>query len=159
MTAIISACGQYRYKLTRPGDMTATRGPAVFVMLNPSTADASVDDPTIRRCMGFARAWGCDGIVVVNLYAFRATQPSDLWIQSDPVGRENDNWLIGVAHEAEEIVCAWGVNARPERVAEVTAILMTACGRLRCLGATKSGAPRHPLYVRADQELVDWAAP
>ena len=80
MSAIISACGQYRYQLTREAhDQFATRGPALFIMLNPSTADAELDDPTIRRCRGFAKAWDCAGIVVANLYALRATDPAALW--------------------------------------------------------------------------------
>ena len=75
MSAIISACGQYRYQLTREAhDQFATRGPALFIMLNPSTADAELDDPTIRRCRGFAKAWDCAGIVVANLYALRLAE-------------------------------------------------------------------------------------
>ena len=157
MSAVISDCGQYRYLLTREGDLTATRAPAVFIMLNPSTADAALDDPTIRRCKSFAQAWGCNGIEVVNLYAFRATNPTDLWIQSDPVGEANDAWIVNQAHMASEVVCAWGANAKPERVARVHAMLKTAGARLLCLGVTKSGAPRHPLYVRGDQQLIEWS--
>jgi hypothetical protein len=157
VSAIISACGQYRYMLSRPGDMTATRGPALFIMLNPSTADAEMDDPTIRRCRGFAQAWGCGGIQVVNLYALRSTDPAALWEHDDPVGPENDSWLTRLTLAATEVVCAWGVNAQPSRVREVAAMLANAGVRLKCLGTTKSGAPRHPLYVRGDQPLIDWS--
>lgn len=158
MSAVISQCGQYRYQLTRPGDMTATRGPAVFIMLNPSTADSTLDDPTIRRCRGFAQKWGCAGIVVLNLYALRSTNPDALWDHPDPVGPDNDDWLATATAGASEVVCAWGVNAQPSRAREVATMLATGGVKLKCLGTTKSGAPRHPLYVPGAQPLVEWAA-
>lgn len=158
MTAILSACGQYRYMLSRPGDMTATRGAALFIMLNPSTADAEQDDPTIRRCRGFARAWGCTGIQVLNLYALRSTDPAALWTHTDPVGPENDEWLTKFALRADEVVCAWGANAQPQRARIVAGMLAANGVRLKCLGTTKAGAPRHPLYVRGDQPLIDWSS-
>lgn len=152
MSAVISDCGRYRYMLTRG------TGPRrlVFIMLNPSTADAETDDPTIRRCTGFAATLGYTGIIVLNLYAFRATQPAALWSQSDPVGPSNDMYLPALAGD-DTIVCAWGANAKPDRVAHVAALLREAGARLMCLGTTKSGAPRHPLYVRGDQPLTEWS--
>jgi len=157
MSAIISACGTYRYMLSRPGDATATRGPALFIMLNPSTADAELDDRTIGRCRSFARTWGCNGIQVANLYALRSTDPDRLWDHEDPVGPENDNWLARIALAADEVICAWGGDAKPARVREVAAMLAAQGVRLKCLGTTKHGAPRHPLYVRGDQPLTDWS--
>lgn len=157
MTAKISDCGQYRYLLTRPPEsMLADRGTALFIMLNPSTADAELDDPTIRRCRGFARDWGCSGITVANLYAFRATNPAELLKQADPIGPDNDAQLRALAREYGEAICAWGANAKPERVEQVVQIFRNAGARLWCLGTTKSGAPRHPLYVKASQPLVAW---
>ncbi|WP_331708772.1 DUF1643 domain-containing protein [Pandoraea sputorum] len=159
MSAIISQCGQYRYTLTRePHDAYTTRGTALFIMLNPSTADATVDDPTIRRCRGFARSWDCNGIVVANLYALRATDPAELWRHPEPVGPLNDFHLQRLALEHETVVCAWGANARRERVAQVRALFTRPHHRLMCLGVTKDGSPRHPLYVRADQPLIEWPA-
>lgn len=154
MTAVMSGCGQYRYLLARDGDLLATRGPAVFVLLNPSTADARQDDPTIRRCRSFARVWGCAGIRVLNLYALRSTDPRALWKHADPIGPHNDSWLAQTARTANEIVCAWGVNAPVARVEVVVGMLVAHGARLKCLGTTKGGAPRHPLYVPASQELV-----
>lgn len=155
--AVISPCGSYRYMLTRPSEhLFPTTGPAVFVMLNPSTADAEQDDPTIRRCRGYARSWDCAGIVVANLYAFRATSPKALLTCPDPVGPDNDEWLRELALEHKEIVCAWGANANPKRAAEVVKIFRDAGAKLWCLGTTKSGAPRHPLYVKGDQPLVEF---
>ena len=157
MTAKISECGQYRYLLTRKSELDCPdKGTALFVMLNPSTADAETDDPTIRRCRGFARDWGCAGLTVANLYAFRATNPSELWSQDDPVGPDNNEELYALAKEYGDVVCAWGANAKHDRVQEVIRILEGAGARLWCLGTTKSGAPRHPLYVKADQPLIAW---
>jgi len=156
MSAIISSCGQYRYRLTRdPHDLYATRGPALFIMLNPSTADAAIDDPTIRRCSSFAKAWDCAGLVVANLYALRATNPSDLWKHADPVGQDNDMHLAALIREHETVVCAWGANARPDRVAQVKA-MFHRLSRPVCLGVTAAGAPRHPLYISAGQTLIPW---
>lgn len=156
MSAIISDCGQYRYQLTRePHDMYTVCGPALFVMLNPSTADASMDDPTIRRCRGFAKAWDCRGIIVANLYALRATDPAALWVHADPVGPDNDMFLAALLREHDTVICAWGANAKPERVAQFRKMLYRN-NRPVCLGVTKDGAPRHPLYIRADQKLIDW---
>lgn len=158
MSAVISPCGQYRYTLTRPAhDMYPTTGPALFIMLNPSTADASLDDPTIRRCRGFAKSWDCAGIIVANLYALRATDPAELWLHSDPVGEDNDMWLASLIREHDTVICAWGANARRERIDAVRKMFHRN-SRPMCLGVTKDGAARHPLYIRADQPLIDWPA-
>lgn len=159
-TARLSADGLYRYSLVR---RWATDGPpAQFVMLNPSTADAELDDPTIRRCVGFARALGCAGIVVVNLYAYRATKPADLWRAEDPVGPQADEFLAIVARravvEGAPLVAAWGANAKPERVAQALEVLEErGAGRLlTALGTTKAGQPRHPLYLPATATPTPW---
>jgi len=160
MTAIISPCGTYRYVLTRAGDtQSGKRAKAMFLMLNPSTADATLDDPTIRRCRCFASSWRFNGITVVNLYALRSTDPAALWLHHDPVGPDNDDYLYEMAVTHGRVVCAWGANARDDRVATVVNLLRHAGARLSCLGTTKSGAPRHPLYVRGDQPLLEWSAP
>ncbi|WP_116364391.1 DUF1643 domain-containing protein [Parahaliea mediterranea] len=157
MSALISDCGKYRYWLRRPARIEhPTTGPALFVMLNPSTADAELDDPTIRRCRGFADSWDCAGIVVANLYAYRATKPTELWRTTGPIGPDNDDWLYRLLQEHGEAVCAWGANAEPERAAQFMDYAAEVGARLWCLGTTKTGAPRHPLYVRADQPLVEF---
>lgn len=160
MNAEISPCGLYRYTLEREADdVFCTRGRALFIMLNPSTADARVDDPTIRRCRAFAKSWDCAGLVVANLYALRTTNPAELWKAADPVGPENDMHLRILAAQHETVVCAWGANARLDRVAVVREIFSGRLHRLMCLGTTKDGAPRHPLYLASKTPLVPWPVP
>ena len=152
--AYFSDCRSYRYSLTRDVAPLTGEGTCVFVMLNPSTADETEDDPTIRRCIDFARRWGFARLKVVNLYAYRATDPRELRGATDPVGPDNDCTLSKVFGASDLTVAAWGVHAEPERVAEV----MRWPVRPRvALGLTKSGAPRHPLYVRADAQLGPYA--
>ena len=151
-TASISACGRYRYELTRdwaPGNRLA------FVMFNPSTADAEMDDPTVRRCMAFARREGYGGITIANVYAFRAKKPADLFKAEDPFGPDNEETLRRLATDFDVIVCAWGSLGAPNSV--VTAYLRSGRAVLKCLGRTKDGHPRHPLYVRGDQPLLAFA--
>jgi hypothetical protein len=120
-------------------------------MLNPSTADAMVDDPTVRRCMGFARRWGFSTVSIRNLFAFRATDPAELVACVDPVGERGDVELA-VAGTADVVVAAWGAKAPANRVMRAKELLGTK--PLYCLGLTKHGHPRHLLYVRADAELI-----
>lgn len=152
-SAIFSDCGTYRYQLTRgPREAAA----AVFVMLNPSTADANQNDPTIRRCLGFARAWGFGQLIVANLYALRSTDPRALKSHLDPVGPENDLHLRQLAATASSIVVAWGANAEQGRAFKVATMMRAAGARLSCLGTTRDGAPRHPLYVSASTPLQEY---
>lgn len=153
MSAIFSADRRYRYLLRREWDASL---PAVsFVMLNPSTADETRDDPTIRRCLAFARAWRCGSLNVLNLFALRATDPRELRVADDPIGPENDWYLDGLDRRSL-IVAAWGEQGRLHgRGARVAAMLGE--GRLRCLGKTKSGEPRHPLYLAGFVALESFA--
>lgn len=142
--ALFDRSGRYRYRLWR---RWAAGGAAVaFVMLNPSTADAAHDDPTIRRCGGFARAWGFAAMVVVNLFALRATDPARLRRARDPVGRDNDHHIAAAAAGCDHLVLAWGAHgALGGRDRAVLALL--AGRRPSCLGLTRAGQPRHPLYL------------
>lgn len=154
--AVLSDCGRYRYTLTR---RWAPGAPMLFVMLNPSTADASMDDPTIRRCIGFAKREGCGALEVVNLFAFRATDPAALSTATDPIGPDNDRHIVEAAVRGGVIVAAWGASvpaALRTRPAQVGRLLRETRLRLWCLGMTSGGAPRHPLYVRGDAALVPW---
>lgn len=152
-TAILSECETYRYDLTRRwDDDRLTLG---WVMLNPSTADEHDDDPTIRRCIGFAKKWGYGSIKVANLYALRSTAPANLWTHPDPVGPDNDRYLAHIVFDCPLTVLAWGAHAtRPARVSHVVRNLADAAGeadhQLAVLGWSKQHAPRHPLYMRGD---------
>lgn len=158
--AEISACGLYRYGLWR--GWSAPNGPTIrltFVMLNPSTADAATDDPTIRRCIGFARREGYAGICVVNLFALRATDPDVMLSADDPIGPDNNHHIAGALALGDPIVCAWGAHFHPaisRRAHDVTEILRPSTGRVYCLGRTQAGAPRHPLYLASDTPLQDF---
>jgi hypothetical protein len=150
--AVLSGDGAYRYWLHRRLGLFGT-GWCVFVMLNPSTADADNDDPTIRRCMSFAERWGCSGLAVVNLFAFRATKPDDMKRAADPVGLENHSYVLKACELATmdpggHVVCAWGVHGRfAEQDRTVMGWIEASGARAECLGFTQDYAPRHPLYV------------
>lgn len=154
--ARISECGRYRYELTRIWD--ADRSPLWFAMLNPSTADDKSDDPTIRRVIGFARREDAGGVVVVNLFALRATDPRVLQRAEDPFGPDNDAALRAAAQASRDagnpIVCAWGTQGS---IGGGAARFIRLCAEervaLSCLGVTKEGHPRHPLYLRSDAPL------
>ena len=141
-TAELSPDRAYRYRLSR---VWADGPRATFVMLNPSLGDEHTDDPTLRRCVSFAKQWGLGGLSVVNLYAFRATKPVDLWRTADPVGPENDRYLEEAATSSEMLVAAWGVHAKQARVREVLSI--PGFEELTCLRVTNRGYPSHPLYL------------
>ena len=142
--ATISECGMYRYWLGRSRD--TGDGLVTWIMLNPSTADAEQDDPTIRRCLGFAATWGKRQVVILNIFALRATDPAKLLHAADPVGPEND---AALAKADGLIVCAWGA-AWAERSRRVRLSLASAGLVLHHLGLTKHGHPKHPLYLRGD---------
>jgi hypothetical protein len=152
--AVFSGDDVYRYRLTRTWGHSGTH--AVWIMLNPSTADAAQDDPTIRRCTRFTKDWGLDGLVVVNLFALRATDPRELAKHPAPVGEANDQFISDAAKTATVVVAAWGAHP----AAAARAIAVNGAGfPLRCLGVTKSGQPRHPLYVPGSEQLSDYAPP
>jgi hypothetical protein len=141
--AKFSDCRKYRYSLWRRWSDTG-RGYVMFIGLNPSTADETNDDPTIRRCIAFAKAWGYDALCMTNLFAFRATKPSDMMAVDNPVGVDNNQVLLDLSRSAAVIIAAWGANgtylARDE---EVKALLSNLC----YLRLTKHGHPSHPLYL------------
>lgn len=150
--AALSPCGRYRYALWRRWDPAGKY--AVFIGLNPSTADAEHDDPTIKRCIDFAKRWGYSGLAMVNLFAFRATQPKDMMAAKDPVGPDNDKWLQHASKDAGVVVAAWGAGGghlgRDQEVARMFQ------GHLMALKKLKGGRPGHPLYVSGETQLQRW---
>jgi hypothetical protein len=148
--AWITACGRYRYNLWRSwgvgGGSSAGEAP-LFVMLNPSTADADTDDATIRKCIGFAKAWGFGCLTVVNVFGLRATDPRDLFTSEDPVGADNDDAIVSAVRSHQLIVAAWGVQAAKVDPARVRRVRNLLGARVMCLKKSKDGHPWHPLYV------------
>ncbi len=143
--------GEYRYSLWRQWDPALPR--ALFIMLNPSTADATQDDATLRRCIGFAKSWVCGSVELVNLFAFRSANPAMLAQVADPVGPDNTTHIQQAIARASIIVCAWGAHKQVGyREREVLQLLKGK--EVYCLGSTKEGLPRHPLYVPAAAPLV-----
>ena len=155
--AIFDVNGRYRYSLWRAWSAYHTR--IVFVLLNPSTADEQKNDPTIRRCMGFARAWNFGSMEVVNLFAYRATDYRELFKVNDPLGEENNRFLMQAVERCSTVALGWGTRGTLlDRDRQVISLL---AGRkdVHCLGITKNGQPRHPLYVKGDTTLVPFIAP
>jgi hypothetical protein len=169
--AVISECGKYRYSLTREWD----DGPRVlWIMLNPSVADASIEGPTIRRCIGFSQSFGrgngrdvseltafhvggFGSLEVVNLFAYRATDPKDMASAKargvDIVGPENGRHVREAATRASLVVAAWGAD-KLAPLRSVSIRKLVAPHELMALGKSKSGAPKHPLYLPSNSELV-----
>lgn len=149
-SAIIDETGQYRYSLVREWNPDLPR--VLFVMLNGSTADANRDDPTLRRCIGFAKAWGYGSLEVVNLFGYRTTFPQELKRAVDPVGPENDRYIMEAVNRAKTIFLAWGTHGKYLRRDSKVIEILKKCGiaAVWCLEKTKDGHPRHPLYVRGD---------
>lgn len=143
---------KYRYRLWRRWSPDFPI--AYWIMLNPSTADEMKDDPTIRRCINFTRSWGCGGMEVVNLFAFRSKAPDSLLTCGDPVGPRNDEILQAIAPgKADRIIAAWG--AFPQRLGhrDKHVYEMLKLRNMLCLGMTLKGYPRHPLYVPSETKL------
>lgn len=150
--ARFSRCRTFRYALWREWD--ADKPNVLMIGLNPSTADATRNDPTIRRCIGFARDWGFGGLWVLNLFAYRATYPDNLKAAPDPVGPRNDYWLRRTARRCEAVVAAWGNHGifmdRSSRVREMLG------ERLTILRLNASGEPAHPLYLPKSMTPTKW---
>lgn len=173
--ATFSPCRTYRYCLWRRWQPNLTRNGffgegseeyespsrlAAFIGLNPSTADETQDDPTIRRCIGFAKSWGCNGLVMLNIFAFRATDPKEMKKSPDPVGPENDTCLRRVCSIIPTVVACWGTHgafmSRGPLVRANFAGWWSGGKRLQHLGLTKHGHPKHPLYLKADTPRTRW---
>jgi hypothetical protein len=146
--------GPYRYSLTRTWDTELAR--CLWVMLNPSKADAVDDDPTMVRCVGFAQGWGYGGIEIVNLFALISTDPKALKTATDPVGPRNDAAILAAVGRAGLVVCAWGppgkLNGRDRAVGRLLANVRT-----HAVSRTKAGFPGHPLYLKATLKPFPWS--
>lgn len=153
-TASISTCGTYRYSLSRSWDNSKPR--VTFICLNPSTADATTDDPTLRKCIAYAKSWGHGGLLILNLFAYRSCEPAAMKNASDPIGPKNDKKLSQAAKNGKIIIAAWGndgaFNGRSCEVAQ-------NFPNLKCLKVNKTGEPSHPLYLKANLKPISYQRP
>lgn len=180
-SAAFDASGAYRYELLRRWAPGPT---CLWIMLNPSTADATKLDPTLRRCLGFTRSWetgnprdpgeGFGAFEVCNLYAYRSPHPRDLWYErkivrddgcwtihrppDDPVGPNNDAAIQSAAKRASLVIVGWGVNAKPERERHVAQLLADVGVQPHALRVAKNGSPSHPLYLPETMRPFRWHA-
>lgn len=162
MSAIISDCGKYRYRLERHGLSGA--GAVAWIMVNPSTADASVDDPTIRKVIGFSERLGAGRAIVGNKFAYRATDVRELKAVGDPKGPDNDAHLAQIMGDAPTVIVAWGPLAKlpkhlRRRWLAVVRIASDLDRPLMCFGTAQDGHPRHPLMLAYDTPLIEWKRP
>lgn len=153
---IFSPDRAYRYTLWRSWASDNDKY-VMFIGLNPSTADETVDDPTIRRCIGFAKRWGYGAMCMTNLFAFRATDPKVMKMAESPVGLDNDYWIKTIAKSADLVVVAWGAHGRYlGRNRAVSMLLYEHWIPAKCLGYTRQFCPRHPLYLKSEQKLLQY---
>ena len=143
--AILSEDRKYRYILSRTWD--ETKPTVLFIGLNPSTADEKTDDPTIRKCINYAKCWGYGKIIMANLFAFRSTDPNKLNHEEDPVGPENDSYILKSASGVDLIIACWG---NPGRLFSRDKEVISLIPNLHCLKRNKNGTPSHPLYLSKD---------
>ena len=145
---VFSEDRKYRYRLVDP-ELGSGEGTCLFILLNPSTADEERSDPTVTRCKGFARGWGYRRLIVANLFAFRSTDRSVLKRVADPVGPENDRYILQAARESDVVIAAWGADGSIlERGRCVYSRLTDERIPMLCLAKNVNGEPKHPLYVR-----------
>ncbi len=148
-SAEFSECEKYRYALWRWWEYEGERetGYCMFICLNPSTADAQKDDPTIRRCIRFAQAFGYAGLCMANLFAYRSSDPRLMRLQEDPVGPDNDEWIVKLAKDAGIVIMAWGPPGSHRGRDKAVMELLEEVVPLHYLRLTKDGYPGHPLYL------------
>lgn len=154
-SALFSPCRAYRYLLTRVWDPSL---PIIcFIMCNPSTADEVANDPTVERCQRRAVALGAGGLIVVNIFALRSTDPAALYVAEDPIGPENDSYIIQAAQSAQTVICAWSKNGQLKgRALHVRELLDKHGVKLHALRFNKDGSPEHPLYIPYSVSPVLW---
>lgn len=162
MTAILSSCLRYRYRLERTLEGEGLAGTVAFIGVNPSTADADLDDATVRKWKGFAQRWGYQRIAVGNLFAWRSTDVRALAAAEDPVGPDNDQHLRDLLEGASLIVPCWGSSGKlpprlHPRIEQVRDILQATSTPIAVLGLTSSQDPKHPLMLAYATPLVPWS--
>lgn len=135
----------YRYTLSRTWD--STKPTVLFIGLNPSIADENIDDPTITRCINFAKDWGYGTLLMANLFAFRSTYPKEIYLIDDPIGKDNDYYLLECVKQSDLIIACWGNNGT---YMDREKIIKELVPNLYCLQKNKNGTPHHPLRLPRD---------
>lgn len=163
-SAVISECGQYRYRLERHAIEGGGAGAVAWIMVNPSTADARDDDATIRKVKGFSGRLGFGWLIVGNVFAYRSTDVRGLARVADPMGPDNERHLREIMSHAATVIVAWGPVAKlpkelRRRYQRVVRIANELGVTLHCLGTAQDGHPRHPLMLAYDTPLSPWSAP
>ena len=154
--ALFGSSMEHRYTLTRKWAAGRARKRIVWIMLNPSTADADQNDPTIARTISFSKKWAFSDLVILNIFALRSTDPAALKTHIDPIGPLNDHYIRKTVKSADLVVAGWGVHgAFLDRGREAARLVLDSSshGELWCLGVTKDGHPKHPLYIAGDTDL------
>jgi hypothetical protein len=152
--AEFSSCGSYRYSVSRIWDESL---PAVlFIMLNPSSADGTKDDPSIRRCISYAKDWGFGSLFVGNLFALKSTKPTGLLESTNPEGPENLKYLLKLSSHCKMIVCVWGNGTILKKLSANSPKNLNR--KLHCLKLSLDGIPCHPLYLPKDLKPIEWKA-
>ncbi len=155
MSCVFSPDRRYRYTLQR--DWMFGSGLVNFLLLNPSSATEEKNDPTIERCERRARRWGYKGLVITNLFAYRATDPNEMKRQADPIGEDNDDHILAEACFADKVICGWGNHgAFRNRYKSVVEMLVSADIKLYAFTITNQCQPKHPLYIDYDIEPALW---
>lgn len=141
-----SSCLKYRWSLSRKWDNT--KCVCVFIGLNPSTADETVNDPTVNRCMNYAMSWGYGSLIMLNLFAYRSTDPKKLYIIDNPIGHCNLSTIISFCKNADIVIAAWGKHGKHLHAdTDTLSVLKNICD-VYCLRINKDGTPIHPLYQK-----------
>ena len=150
-SAILSEDRKYRYVLSRIWDETKPK--VMIIGLNPSTADETEDDPTIGRCISFSKSWGYGGVYMLNLFAFRATQPKDMFNAQNPIGLENNSYIEIYSKKVDKIVCAWGNHGTYKNRGNE---IREKFDKLFYLKLNQTGEPAHPLYLKSELVPKKW---
>ena len=149
--AVISKDNKYRYLLSRTWD--DSKPIVAFIGLNPSIADDKIDDPTVNRCINFAKSWGYGGFYMLNLFAFRATEPKNMFKAESPIGDENDKYILKYSKQVDKVVCAWGNHGKYK---ERSTYIFNLINNTYYLKMNKSGEPAHPLYLKANLTPIQY---
>jgi len=152
--ATFSDCRKWRYDLWRIWDPSLQR--VAFIGLNPSTADETKNDPTVKRCINYAKKWGYGGMHMLNIFGYRATDPKDMKAFSEPIGPDNSSAICTIARECELVICCWGTHGGYLGRGREVLYMLNNFMDVHCLAVTKDGYPNHPLYLKSELNPIPY---